>query len=100
MGLGLPLGARVLLTVLKKLYQRRGSGRKENALVRGLDHHARRLVPDILRLIQREGLAAPLRRGEVTIWIPDRSSMRRVGRIVAAPTSRDDPLLRDVSALG
>jgi hypothetical protein len=100
MTLGLPLGTRVLLTVLKKLYQRRGSGRRENALFRGLDHHARRLVPDILRLIHREGLAAPFRKGEVTIWIPDRSSMRRVGKIIAAPTSRDDLLLRDVAAIG
>jgi hypothetical protein len=65
-----------------------------------LDHHARRLVPDILRLIHREGLAAPFRKGEVTIWIPDRSSMRRVGKIIAAPTSRDDLLLRDVAAIG
>ncbi len=100
MTLDLPLGTRVLLTVLKKLYQRRGSGRKENALFRGLDHHARRLVPDVLRLIQREGLAAPFRRGEVTIWIPDRSSMRRVGKLIAAPTLRDDPLLKDVAAIG
>ena len=33
--LDLPLGTRVCLTVLKKLYERSGSGRKENALYRG-----------------------------------------------------------------
>ena len=32
LSLDLPLGVRVLLTVLKKLYERRGSGRRENAL--------------------------------------------------------------------
>ncbi len=99
MALGLPLGVRVLLTVLKKLYQRRGAGRKESALFRGLDHGARRLVPDILRLVQREGLAMPSRRGEVTVWLPDRNSMRRVGKIIAAPTSQDDELLRSVADL-
>jgi hypothetical protein len=100
MELDLPLGTRVLLTILRKLYQRRGSGRKENALFRGLDHHARRLVPDVLGLIQREGLALPYRRGADTIWIPDRSGMRRVGRIIAAPASCDDVLLREAAALG
>ena len=43
------LGVRVCLTVLKKLYEQRGAGRKENALHRGLDGHARRLVPDVLQ---------------------------------------------------
>lgn len=100
MGLGLPLGTRVLITILKKLYERRGAGRKENALLRGLDHHARRLVPDVLRLIQREGLAVPFRRAADTIWMPDRSNMRRVGRIIAAPTSGDDVVLRDAASLG
>ena len=35
--LDLPLGVRVLLTMLRKLYQRSGRGRRENALYRGLD---------------------------------------------------------------
>ena len=87
LSLELPLGTRVVLTILKKLYQQRGSGRRENALLRGLDDRARRCVPEALRLLQREGLAAPCKRGEDTIWIPDRGSMRRVGRIIAAPTA-------------
>jgi hypothetical protein len=99
LSLGLPLGTRVVLTLLKKLYQRRGAGRKENALFRGLDHRARRLVPGALGLIQHEGLAAPCRRGDDTIWLPDRGSMRRVGRIIAAPTSPDDPLLQAAADL-
>ncbi|MEW6337684.1 MAG: NACHT domain-containing protein [Acidobacteriota bacterium] len=99
LSLGLPLGTRVVLTILKKLYQRRGAGRKENALFRGLDHRARRLVPAALGLIQHEGLAVPCKRGEDTIWLPDRSAMRRVGKVIAAPTSYDDPLLRAAADL-
>ena len=94
LSLDLPLGTRVVLTILKKLYQRRGAGRRENALFRGLDHHARRLVPAALRLIQHEGLAVPHKRGDDTIWLPERRTMRRVGCIIAAPTSHEDPLLR------
>jgi hypothetical protein len=69
----LPLGARVLLTVLKKIYLQSGSGRKENALHRGLDHHARRLVAPVLRLLQTEGLISKYRRGglDMSIWVPD-----------------------------
>jgi hypothetical protein len=90
LALDLPLGVRVLLTMLKKLYERRGSGRRENALYRGLDHRAQRLVPDILKLLQREGLATSCRRGADTLWLPDRKNLRRVGRIVASPASVED----------
>lgn len=100
LGLELPLGSRVCLTVLKKLYERRGSGRKENALHRGLDHHARRMVPDVLRVLQSEGLASPYKAKGTTIWLPDRSSRQRVGRMIAAPSSSSDPVLRNCASLG
>jgi hypothetical protein len=98
--LELPLGTRVCLTVLKKLYERRGSGRKESALHRGLDHHARRMVPDVLRMLQSESLASPYKAKGTTIWLPDRSSMQRVGRMIAAPTSSNDRVPRQCSHLG
>jgi hypothetical protein len=100
LGLELPLGTRVCLTVLKKLYERRGSGRKESALHRGLDHHGRRLVPDVLRALQSEGLASPYKAKGTTIWLPDRSSRQRVGRMIAAPTASTDPVLQRCSGFG
>ncbi len=93
LSLSIPLGTRVVITILKKLYQRSGAGRKENALFRGLDHHARRLVPDALELIRQHGLAMPNRRGDTTVWLPDRSQLRRAGRLIAAPNEGNDPLL-------
>ena len=99
LSLDLPLGVRVLITVLKKLYERRGSGRRENALFRGLDHRSRRLVEDVLRLLQRDGLATPCKRGTDTIWLPDRSNRKRVGRIVASPSVADDSLIVAARAL-
>lgn len=93
MDLDLPDGTRVMLTILKKLYQQSGSGRKEKALMSGLDHHARRLVPAVLRLLQAEGVAIPYRKGTLLIWLPERSNMTRVARIISAPTESDDPLL-------
>lgn len=97
----LPLGAKVLLTVLKKIYLQSGSGRKENALYRGLDHHGRRVVAPVLRLLQTEGLISPYRRGglAMTIWVPDRSKMARVAKIITSPRTSEDSLLVKASNL-
>lgn len=93
LGLPVAMGVRVLITVIKKLFERRGRGRRENALYRGLDHRARQFVPDVLQLIRAHGLAFPCRMGNDTVWLPDRASQPRAGRIVASPTSKDDPLV-------
>lgn len=91
----LPLGEKVMLTILKKVFIQSGSGRKENALLRGLEHNARRLVPDVLRLLQSEGIISPYRRGglDMTIWVPDRGQMTRVAKIIESPRTCGDPLL-------
>ncbi|MBN1886478.1 MAG: NACHT domain-containing protein [Thermoflexales bacterium] len=90
--LDLPIGVRVTLTVLKKLYLQAGAGRKESALCRGLDHRSRRLVPDILGLLQSEHLTTKIRRDE-TIWLPNRSETTRVRKILSSPSTCNDPLL-------
>jgi len=95
--LDLPLGVRVMLTMLRKLYQQSGSGRKETAFHRGLDHAARRLVPSVLDLLQREGLALRYKKSDGTIWQPDRSKMARVGRIISSPHECDDALITAAS---
>ena len=97
--LDLPLGIRVCMTILKKLYEQSGSGRKENALHRGLDHRARRLVSDVLHVLQSEGLAVPDRTRGMTIWRPGRGKRARVGRMISAPTITDDPVFMKCSNL-
>lgn len=91
LNLPLSLGVRVLITVLKKLFEPRGRGRRENALYRGLDHRARRLVPDVLQLLKANAVALPCQRGMETIWLPDRSARARAGKIVASPSAKNDP---------
>jgi NACHT domain-containing protein len=100
-GMDLPLGARVLLTILKKIYFQSGSGRKENALQRGLDHHGRRLVNPILRLLQTNGIVSPYRRAglDMTIWVPDRAKTARVQRLITSPRTCKDPLIEKASNL-
>jgi hypothetical protein len=95
LGLDLPLGARVLLTSLKKLYAQRGSGRRESALLRGLDHRAQRLVPDVLVLLRQEGFAESAKMRGYTVWLPTRheKARQRAFRMLAEPYSSNDPLL-------
>ena len=89
----LPLGTQVCITVLRKLYFRRGSQRKENALFRGLDHRAQRLVGEVLNILRSEGMALPFVRRGVNFWSPSRD-MRRAGRIISAPSSDGDVILK------
>ena len=94
--LALPLstGAKVLLTVLKKLYLQPGAGRKESALFRGLDHRARTLVPEVLQLLVREGLTVRSTVGEEPVWLPVRDESVRVRRMVASPLNTSDRLMQ------
>ena len=102
LSLSLPLGTRVLLTILKKLYAQRGSGRRESALYRGLDVRARQLVDDVLHLLRREGFTVRCRQADETIWLPTKSSdmRRRALSLLAAPTTSNDPLIAQTRNLG
>ena len=100
--LALPLstGAKVLLTVLKKLYLQPGAGRKQSALFRGLDHRARALVPDVLDLLVREGLTIRSTVGEEAVWLPTRSESVRVRRLVSSPLGSNDRLIQKANSIG
>mgnify|MGYP001278466561 CR=1 FL=1 len=97
----LPLGVRVLLTILRKVYIQTVSGRKENALHRGLDHHGRRLVQPILQLLKSEGFVLSYKRAglDMTIWAPDRGKLSRVKQILHSPNLSKDPLVQKASKI-
>lgn len=91
--LHLPDKAKVRLTILKKIYVQRGRGRKESALVRGLDPKLRQLVAPSLMLLQSEGLIMSARSGHQTVWVPVKTSQRRVLQLLASPMSSADSVL-------
>ncbi len=99
MELSLPLGQRVLLSVLKKLYVQKGSGRRENALLRGLDERSRRIVPDILRVLKANGLTYVARHAANHVFYPVRSQTKRVYQIINAPSASQDILLNQVAGI-
>jgi hypothetical protein len=95
LSLPIPLPARVLLTVLKKLFIQAGRGRKESALARGLEPGARTLVPRVMAMLKKEDFAVKAREGTVTIWLPSRTPdvRRRALEMLASPTLSKDRLL-------
>jgi hypothetical protein len=100
--LGLPLGTRVVLTMLKKLYAQRGSGRRESAFFRGLDARGKELVPAALGLMRKHGFTIKCRQGDQVIWLPSKPSdlRRRALSILAAPSASRDQLVAESRDLG
>lgn len=93
--LRLPDKSRVMLTILKKVYQQRGRGRVEGALVRGLNHKLKPLVAPALAQLQSEELIMPARSRKETVWLPVKTSHGRVMQLLASPMSGRDSLLND-----
>ncbi|MGB8648804.1 MAG: NACHT domain-containing protein [Anaerolineae bacterium] len=93
LALSLPLGTKVLLTVLRKLYAQSGSGRRESAFYRGLDARAQQMVPSVLQLLRHEEFIARSKQSDDQVWLPVGSVRRRALAILAAPTTSSDSLL-------
>jgi hypothetical protein len=99
MSSSLPVGVRVIITILRKLYMQPGRGRLESALHRGMltEEHGR--VSTALVLLQREGMASSTRVQSRKIWLPNRSAQGRALRFIEAPRGSDDPLFAEASKL-
>jgi hypothetical protein len=97
--LDLPEGTKVLLSILTKLFLQSGGGRRESALSCGLDHRSRRLVPDVLGLLQREKVAVRTHQAQQVVWIPMRDQSARVRRILASPSTSNDLLVKKSAAI-
>lgn len=92
---GLRPGQKVLLTVLKKVYLQAGSGRKEEALTRGLAPHFRDQVPGVISHLISNELLIESRAGARTLYLPVRGQRARVRELLEAAATSPDPVLRD-----
>lgn len=91
--LDLPIGARVLLTILKKLFVQSLSGRKENALYRGLDSDHQTKVAPILTLLKAHSIILASGKCGEPIWIPIRRQRPRILSILGAPSKSTDEII-------
>ncbi|MCY1077934.1 NACHT domain-containing protein [Archangium lansingense] len=95
----IPGPLRVLLTILRKLYLQKGSGRQERALSRGLDPSLRTFVSNVLEIVDRHRLAFPVRLSGITVWQPLAGRRSRVSAILTSGTSSTDSAVREVMTI-
>ena len=99
MDTSLPLGTRVLVVTLRKLFKQRGSSRMESALVRGLDQRSRMIVPEVIMLLQKYGfVTSTSRRGKVT-YAGTKAKRGEALKIIQAPSRQDLDILKECSRL-
>ncbi|NCL75625.1 hypothetical protein AIIKEEIJ_03091 [Rhodococcus sp. YH1] len=76
---------RVALTILKKIYAQRGSGRKAGALRRGLDQASQLLVPEVLSALQTDGLVTRSSSSRNIVYLPVKSRRGEVLKALEKP---------------
>ena len=100
MGASLPLGLRVLVVTLRKLFRQYGSSRLESALYRGLDQRAKLLVPEIIKLLLQHGFIVPTgRKGKIT-YSGTKSKRSEALKIIQSPNTVGSQIITDCSNLG
>ncbi|MDX2283381.1 MAG: NACHT domain-containing protein [Bacteroidia bacterium] len=98
LSLDFPTPVKVAFTILKKIYIQSGSGRKENALYRGLDHFQQRYIADVLHVLKRHGYLSKYKSGSNTIWVPIKG---KKGDAISFISGRDysNPVYKDLERL-
>jgi NACHT domain len=85
---GLPMNHRVALSILNKVYAKRGAGRKDSALRRGLPASDWGYVEPAAASLLSAGLLHANSHGNVTVYLPVRSRRAEVLGLLEAPTAK------------
>lgn len=89
---------KVFVAIIKKTFFQPGSGRKEEALLRGLDSmKLKRSSEKILKLLCREGLLKKAPGKEGLLYIPQREYTRRMAEILKELTLSQDELWKQLN---
>lgn len=83
--LKLPERSRVALTILKKLYDQRGTGRVESALSRGLPPQLRPLVPEVVNDLMQQGWMSAASSHGKTIYLPVKGRKTSAHKVLDKP---------------
>ena len=98
-GSELPTPVKMLLIIIRKLFLQRGSGRAESALYRGIDGQLQPYVRPVLELLVSQGIVYSHSANRQTIWHGNRPHRTRMLKILEAPVTSDDTLIKTVSAI-
>ncbi|MFC5737481.1 hypothetical protein [Sinirhodobacter huangdaonensis] len=99
--IGLTPPQEIFITIVKKTFFQKGSGRKEEALVRGLGRLPGRKVYDkVLNIMLRESILTRFKGDDGWVYSPNRSEMAgRMSAILDELSSSEDPLWQEISDL-
>jgi hypothetical protein len=98
--IGLKPAQEILITIIRKTFFQKGSGRKEEALLRGLGTPAAKSISrKIINIMMRENLLDTFRGSEGTVYAPVRSNTKRMQQLLDELGGSHDPLWVEVSAL-
>ena len=87
-------GLKTLITVLRKLFFQKGSGRKESALYRGMPGMGQQTIDKVLDLIRKADFAERSKRGGAeAIWVPHRRFAGRVRSILLSPKESTEAIV-------
>ncbi|WP_432769204.1 MAG: hypothetical protein HEQ22_00240 [Sphingopyxis sp.] len=97
---GLSPAHEILVAILKKTFQQKGAGRKEEALLRGFGAGAsKKMAAAILALLMREGILGRHKGDEGWIYHPERSHTARISTLLDQLRSSTDGLWEDANSL-
>ena len=95
----LPLGVRVLVVTLRKLFTQYGSSRLESALYRGLDHRSKMQVPRVIELLMKFGFIVPSgRKGKIT-YAGTKAKRSEALKIIQSPNSANSDIVKECASL-
>lgn len=94
--LDIPPQTKALMTILRKLYQQAGRGRKFSALRRGITQpEVLSYIDKVIEVLERHGFVSIFNK----VIHPVRKQSSRAGKILGAPTLCDDPVVSEVNKL-
>ncbi len=97
---GLTPEQKILVAILKKTFFQKGSGRKEEAMLRGLGQIApTRTVDRILNILLREGVLTRFKGDEGYVYSPNRVNTTRIGIMLDELNVSHDDIWTEVSSL-
>ena len=77
---------KIALTILKKIYAQRGSGRKESSLFRGLDATAKQEVPSVIARLIGDGWMLRETLGTTVLYLPVKGKRSSALRALESPS--------------
>lgn len=98
--IGLPPNHEILATIVRKTFFQKGSGRKEEALLRGLGEIADKAVtPKIVNYLLNAGVLTRFKGNEGWVYAPNRKFAGRMRQMLYELQTSQDPIWTDIAAI-